>query len=349
MAVPGKSFERAVYEFYKQLDPHADVRFDHRVPDRYGGTLRQADVWVTHRIFGNLSVTILISCKDHARPLDITAIDSLMSEMAAMGATNGVLYSRSGFTKSAITKARELKISCCMLFADAPPELPSELVVEAFFANPCYRMLVTTRASDPPADLCWRSVTWGTADLGGQSVGFGEVITYYCAAFLAQSLGPQSIGEAVPGKWGEGTASVPWPASSKWPEFRLELAFVWEWFRGRLNAYRLNGSLNVGDRGFVGSASLPPISLFAPPDAASWEPSGPPPPDLPLIRMVVTGFGLPTPSIVRLSMADERVFSGRTWSFGSAVGSEIADVVEREILRAMHAHAALTITANFKP
>lgn len=40
----GRKFEEAVYTFARTLDASAEVFFDHKVPDRDTGELRQCDV-----------------------------------------------------------------------------------------------------------------------------------------------------------------------------------------------------------------------------------------------------------------------------------------------------------------
>jgi len=120
MSKVGEEFEKAVYDFVKTLDPNAIVHFDHLVPDRDTGKLRQCDVWIDALWNNFLPLSFYISCKDYSRPLDQHKIESFMGEMYSRNATNGVIFSRSGFTKPALEKAKKLGISCCQFFHDEP-------------------------------------------------------------------------------------------------------------------------------------------------------------------------------------------------------------------------------------
>ncbi|HLO99813.1 MAG TPA: restriction endonuclease, partial [Fimbriimonas sp.] len=106
MAKHGIEFEKAVYEFAKALDPKAEVLFDHKVSDRDTDTLRQCDVWINAKFGGHWPLSILISCKDHSTKLDINDIGTFLEEKRSTGASYGVIYSKSGFTKPAVEKAK---------------------------------------------------------------------------------------------------------------------------------------------------------------------------------------------------------------------------------------------------
>ena len=58
---PGRKYEEAVYAFAKTLDPSAEVLFDHKMPDRDTGELRQCDVWINAKFAGHWPLSILIS------------------------------------------------------------------------------------------------------------------------------------------------------------------------------------------------------------------------------------------------------------------------------------------------
>ena len=103
---PGRKFEKAVYAFAKTLDPAAEVLFDHNVIDRDTGESRQCDVWINAKFGGHWTQSIIVSCKDHRRKLHVGDIGTFCDEKRATGATMGVIYSRTGFSKPAIQKAR---------------------------------------------------------------------------------------------------------------------------------------------------------------------------------------------------------------------------------------------------
>lgn len=128
----GEEFERAVWGFVKTLDPNAEVLFDHHVPDRETGKPRQCDVWINATWENFLPLSFYVSCKDYSRPLDQHKIESFSGEISSRRATNGVLFSRSGFTKPALEKAEKLGISCCQLFDNEPIYIKSVLLFSHF-------------------------------------------------------------------------------------------------------------------------------------------------------------------------------------------------------------------------
>lgn len=138
MSKPGVDFEKAVYAFADALNPNAEVLFDHKVEDRDTGTLRQCDVWINTHIGGHWPISILVSCKDHNRKLDIGDIGTFCNEVDSTGASTGVIYSRVGFFKPAIEKAKSNGIACCRLYQNEPSDMPSSFWFKHFA---CYLSL----------------------------------------------------------------------------------------------------------------------------------------------------------------------------------------------------------------
>lgn len=81
------------------------------------------------RLGDHIPMSILVSCKDHSRPLDIGEAEMFAAEMRSLGATQGVLYSRSGFTLRAIARLPQ-ELLCRTLatksvFAGGPCSFPA--------------------------------------------------------------------------------------------------------------------------------------------------------------------------------------------------------------------------------
>jgi hypothetical protein len=68
----GLAFEKAVHVFANTLDSKAEVLFDHKVPDRDTGTPRQCDVWINAKFGGHWPLSILVSCKDQKKKLNVS-------------------------------------------------------------------------------------------------------------------------------------------------------------------------------------------------------------------------------------------------------------------------------------
>lgn len=77
--------------------------------DGITGEMREVDV-VAKATVANYDLYISIECRDHGRPADVTWIESMAKKHESLATSKLVLWSRSGFTKPAITKAAALKI-----------------------------------------------------------------------------------------------------------------------------------------------------------------------------------------------------------------------------------------------
>lgn len=145
----GYGFERAVYEFASRLDVGAEVLFNHKVPDRDTGTLRQCDVWINTRIGGHFPISILVSCKDHGRKLNVGDIGSFCDEVRSTRASTGVIFARNGFTKPALDKAKANGLSCCRLYMNESSELPESIGMFCFLSNPRIGLNINLPVDDP--------------------------------------------------------------------------------------------------------------------------------------------------------------------------------------------------------
>lgn len=137
----GQAFELAVHDFVKRLAPDATVIFDHKVKDRDTGTYRQVDVWIETRFANHFPLSILVSCKDFQRKkIDISHIGTFINEVRSTGASTGVMYSRSGFTRPALEKALSNGLSCCRLYDNQPADLPEVLIFTDYLSTPSFRL-----------------------------------------------------------------------------------------------------------------------------------------------------------------------------------------------------------------
>lgn len=77
--------------------------------DSITGEKREVDV-VAKATVGTYDIYISVECRDHKRPADVTWIELMAKKHESLSTSKLVLWSRSGFTKTAITKAKALKI-----------------------------------------------------------------------------------------------------------------------------------------------------------------------------------------------------------------------------------------------
>ena len=307
MARRGETFERSVFEYCKSLDPAAQVIFDHKVPDRDTGALRQADVWINCKLLGQHPVSVLVSCKDHARPLDVSEIETFLAEIRSTGAGFGILYARAGFTQNALRKARAHGIACCRLFDNAPPERPSELLMRAFLAHPLYVLLVHTAHSRDLPRVRWCELPG--VHVAGRTFAFSEVIALRCRDMLTASSEARNT---------DLQSGIDWPASDVSPPFRLEFAMFWQWYQGQLNAFSLAGSFDAVQQLFRGSTQVGPMPLSHVPSSEAWQLCERPNDSVDQLQLAVSALAAPAPAGVAAAMAGSSVFFGGPWRFGSA-------------------------------
>lgn len=306
----GRDFEEAVSSFYRELDPNAQVLFDHRVPDRDTGKMRQVDVWVVCQALGNITLRVLISCKDHDRALDIGEVEQFASEIQSTGATNGVLYGRSGFTKGALEKARKRNISCCRLFDNQPPELPSEQLIDTYVAVPVHRVLAEV-PDERPEGLRWSEVLREPQDVTGNR----RCSTSQCVSFLCFLMVQPSETEtpAAPGPQ-DRIETCDIAGTELHPPFQLHFALTWRWFRAGMDVLRLTGSFNSTEGSFVGKATVGPVPLSCALVADRCEACEPPGAPDERGRIVFSALAAPTAAHVHQAMGGA-VFGPGEWIF----------------------------------
>jgi hypothetical protein len=267
---PGRAFERAVYEFAAALAPDAKVIFDHRVPDVETGALRQVDVWIEGLLQGHWPFTILVSCKDHRRRLDIEELEAFFEQIRATGAQTGVIYSRKGFTKNALKKAQKRGVSCCRFYDNEPPDLPELVFVEEYLAMPTFRLI------GPGQDERGGRKTWGellacVVELPNRTLrDLLDELFYQMQTESLQVMGGSGFPEPRMKKLDVSPEDGSAPFS-----VILNLGLIW--YHARREAHRVSGSYCVSAPSFSGSIAGPAIDLNTGQPSDGWEPvDGPP-------------------------------------------------------------------------
>lgn len=77
--------------------------------DNITGESREIDV-VAQTALGAHKILLSIECRDHARPADVLWVEGMSKKHECLPTSKLILWSRSGFTKSALLKAYALKI-----------------------------------------------------------------------------------------------------------------------------------------------------------------------------------------------------------------------------------------------
>lgn len=259
-----KDFELAVYDLARRLDPHAKVLFDYKVRDRDTDTLRQRDVWINAKFGGHWPLSILVSCKDYARKVNVMDVGAFCDEVRSSGACMGVIYSRRGFSIAAVKKASANGYSCCRLYKDEPADLPDQILFpHHFVSNPSIQLSVHVQHEMPALrtwdDLfnllqpCVEDEKRTVLDLIVSEFKNSEV-----QAVQTRMLPENQITSVPVIREGEVVLSI-------------EVNCIWKHFRCETKAILLNGSYCLTNNNFFGEQRGPWIDTWSANPGPQWE------------------------------------------------------------------------------
>ncbi|MES2464990.1 MAG: restriction endonuclease [Armatimonadota bacterium] len=130
MPKPGTNYEIIVAAIYKEFEGIADVQHNEHVPVVGGsGRTRQIDVTIRSS-FAGIPILMIVECKDHGRRADVGKVDSVIGQMADVGAVKGIVVSDSGFTTGAIDRAKQHgAVELCSVFDVENHDLKTKLAL----------------------------------------------------------------------------------------------------------------------------------------------------------------------------------------------------------------------------
>ncbi|GHV05618.1 hypothetical protein FACS189485_12870 [Spirochaetia bacterium] len=102
-----QEYQESVARLYEQTEGFGKVRRNVYIPDRITGEPRQIDVLIEMSERGH-TLKILVDAKYHAKPLDVTVIEGVLSLSDAVGTNKAVIVTASGLTEPAKKKAEIL-------------------------------------------------------------------------------------------------------------------------------------------------------------------------------------------------------------------------------------------------
>jgi len=304
MSEASEQFEKDVWAFVKALDPAAQVLFDHKVRDKDTGSLRQVDAWINAKFGKHIPISILVSCKNYTRKLDVTHIERFAAEVSATCASTGIIYSSFGFTRPALAKANSKGLSCCRLFRNEPAHIPDRLVFWSYCCTPRIALFLI----EPNAKLLKERKILYWDDLLDMQVTKDETLLDHIATdFLRYeqlAAKPKAAGNLFPQNWQVEFAFSP-ETKPSWL-FKMRVSGSWKIYRGRRDAHLLNGSYCFSNKSFSGSMTSPPIDTKEPP-GPWWQPIDRHLKDLPDPRMVAILFGSDVKATIRSHFARKRI------------------------------------------
>lgn len=129
----GKEYEKFVHDIHVALtrdEKYTSVELDVWLDGKDGP--RQIDVLLRSQI-SYIDLTTIIECRDYKDRLDITHLDGFHSKLMDVKASKGILVSKKGFSKKAISKANRVGITLCLAskVSDVLDTLKIEIPVRA--------------------------------------------------------------------------------------------------------------------------------------------------------------------------------------------------------------------------
>lgn len=258
----GKAFELAVLAFVKKLAPDAKVCFDHKVKDRDTGSLRQVDVWIETRIANHYPLSIFVSCKDHKRKLDISDIGTFINEVRSTGASTGVIYSKSGFTKPAIHKAKTNGLSCCRLYEHQPADCPEVILFNHYVCKPTLQPRYVDSSEVKGVS------TWGDL-LDLRTLCDRRVYDEFLEDYWAASK--RHISEGFSSKLPRGFSAKAMYRLLGGGHVTMILEVHFRYFRGKLSAHIVEGSYCLDEGRFHGKQAGPVVDTQSIHPGPGWE------------------------------------------------------------------------------
>jgi hypothetical protein len=305
---PGREFEEAVLAFANTLDPSAEVLFDLKVRDRDNAEPRQCDVWINAKFGGHWPLSILVSCKDHRRKLHSGDIGAFCDEKRSTGADMGVIYSRAGFTKPALIKAKANGIACCKIYENQPADMPLSIWLEQFTCKPNIQLSLTTDLRESPFRT-WNDIF----DLSDQAEN-QTVLDIINIAFRSgeqealmqfnQSLAAGVI--AFPSDWG---SELRIHLVGCVEDLSLQVFGRWKRYRARSEAVLLKGSYCLSNDSFKGTITGPSIDTWGRhPGEEGWEEITDHNFALPLNRSLCILSGTDVRSVLQEALGDKLLY-----------------------------------------
>ena len=103
------AFQRLAFLVHKSLAPEWLVTESDMLVDLHTGTLREVDI-TAKRLVAAHQLVFSIECRDHRRAADVSWVEQMHTKHQLLLTSKLALWSRSGFTREAVSKAKLLKI-----------------------------------------------------------------------------------------------------------------------------------------------------------------------------------------------------------------------------------------------
>jgi hypothetical protein len=264
-----RSFELAVAQFAAAMDPNAKVHHNFFTSDADSKRPRQRDVWIEAVLCGLWPVNVHVSCKRYKRKLHEGDIDTFVGELASSGAHKGVLYSYRGFGAPAIEKARACGICCCQLYENEPADLPGTLQFDAYCCSS--QVMLAIDPSPPPRHLqlqYWNDLFQVVLRHEDMELTLLDAI---CQAFQSAELAAVAEMRRVGGFPQPLAFQLSLRDHEKYKGLTIIVHGRWKTYRGKLDAFLLNGSYSFTSNAYAGTISTPPVDMLSSDPGPGWQ------------------------------------------------------------------------------
>lgn len=167
-------FQRLALLVHKALEPEWAVAESAMLTDSVTGQQREVDIVASKTVAGH-EMVLSIECRDHGRAADVQWVEAAATKHAHLPTSKLVLWSRSGFTKQAVTKAAALKIDTVSQANATSPtwaRLARDLVGgHVDHVVPSYSAFVDLTLPDETMERFDSVDGWNFFDAGGALVG----------------------------------------------------------------------------------------------------------------------------------------------------------------------------------
>lgn len=115
------AFQKAAFIVHQSLEPEWMVTESDMLRDINTGTLREVDI-TAKKLVAEHQIVLSIECRDHRRAVDVSWVEQMHSKHEFLPTSKLALWSRSGFSREAIAKAKLLKIDVVSQAENARPQ-----------------------------------------------------------------------------------------------------------------------------------------------------------------------------------------------------------------------------------
>lgn len=99
-----KNYEKEVHEYFSQMYPDSTITYDAKIVGRYSKNTRQVDVLIEDDVAG-FPIKIVVDAKFFAKNIDVKCVESFISMLEDVDASQGLLITQKGYSKAAINRA----------------------------------------------------------------------------------------------------------------------------------------------------------------------------------------------------------------------------------------------------